>query len=471
MNKKKIKKINKNQNKNATVKRLDAFKQINYNAAGVDIGDAEIVAAVPVGRDEVGIKTFGTFTSDLNEIAKWFKQCQIETVAMESTGVYWINLYELLESEGFKVHLVDSRKTKNVSGRKSDTDDSEWIYQLHTYGLLPKCYRPQADIRKIRDVVRHRDSLIKSRVDHVNRMQKALQCMNIKLTNVLSDITGTTGMAIIRDIVSGERDAHVLAQHRDPHCKRSYEEIVKSLEGHFQEEHLFSLKQELDLYDFFTQKMQETDEFIKTLYSQVESAVDIAEKPLKPAPQAKKKKSKNTPNFDLRTELYRIIGLDLTTIDGLNATALQTFITHTGVTFSAWPTSNKFVSWLSLCPNNDITGGKIIYSWMKRSKNAAAQVLRVSAMSLANSKSALGAFYRRMRAKHGPQTATTATAAKLARIIYAMVTKREEYRDLGSDYYEQRYKDRRLKNIKRKAASLGFKLVPDEKQKEKSIDH
>jgi transposase len=294
MNKKKRKKTNKNQNKDnrAKVKRLDALKQINYNAAGVDIGDAEIVAAVPVGRDEVGIKTFGTFTCDLNEIAKWFKQCKIETVAMESTGIYWINLYELLESEGFEVYLVDSRKTKNVSGRKSDVDDSEWIYQLHTYGLLPKCYRPQADIRKIRDVVRHRESLIKSRVDHVNRMQKALQCMNIKLTNVISDITGTTGMTIIRAIASGERDAHVLAKHRDPHCKRSYEEIVKSLEGHYQEEHLFSLKQELELYDFFTQKMKETDEFIKTLYSQVESAVDLEEKPLKPAPRTKKKNPK-----------------------------------------------------------------------------------------------------------------------------------------------------------------------------------
>lgn len=297
--KKKIKRGNKHQDqsegKKAKVKRLDALEQINYNAAGVDIGDKEIVAAVPVGRDEVGIKTFSTFTCDLNEIAKWFKQCKIETVAMESTGIYWINLYELLESEGFEVYLVDSRKTKNVSGRKSDVDDSEWIYQLHTYGLLPKCYRPQADIRKIRDVVRHRDSLIKSRVDHINRMQKALQCMNIKLTNVISDITGTTGMAIIRAIVSGERDAHVLAQHRDPHCKRSYEEIVKSLEGHYQEEHLFSLKQELDLYDFLTQKMKETDEFIKTLYSQVESAVDIEEKPLRKAPQAKKKKNPKIP--------------------------------------------------------------------------------------------------------------------------------------------------------------------------------
>lgn len=474
MKKKKIKRANKHQDesggKKGKVRRLDALEQINFNAAGVDIGDAEIVAAVPAGRDEVGVRSFRTFTCDLYEIAKWFKECGIETVAMESTGIYWINLYELLESEGFEVYLVDSRKTKNVSGRKSDVDDSEWIYQLHTYGLLPKCYRPQADIRKIRDVVRHRESLIKSRVNHVNRMQKALQCMNIKLTNVISDITGTTGMKIIRAILSGERDAHVLATHRDPHCKRSYEEIVKSLEGHFQEEHLFSLKQEIDLYDCFTQKMKETDEFIKALYGRVESAVNLEEKPLKPAPSAKKKKSKNTPDFDLRTQLYRIIGVDLTAIDGLNAVAVQTFISHTGVTFSAWPTNNHLVSWLSLCPNNDISGGKIIYSWMKRSKNSAAQALRVSAMSLANSKSALGAYYRRMRARHGPQTAVTATAAKLARIIYHMVTKKEQYRDPGANYYEQRYKDRYLNNIKRRAASLGFKLVPNEKQKEKNID-
>lgn len=294
--KKKKKRTNGHQNQSegqkAKVKRLDALEQINFNAAGVDIGDAEILATVPAGRDEVGIKKFNTFTSDLYEISKWFKQCKIETVAMESTGIYWINLYELLESEGFEVYLVDSRKTKNVTGRKSDVDDSEWIYQLHTYGLLPKCYRPPADIRKIRDMVRHRENLIKSRVNHVNRMQKALQCMNIKLTNVISDITGTTGMKIIRAILSGERDAHELAKHRDPHCKRSYEDIVKSLEGHFQEEHLFSLKQELELYDYYTQKLQETDEFIETLYSRVESAVDVKEKPLKPAPQAKKKSPK-----------------------------------------------------------------------------------------------------------------------------------------------------------------------------------
>jgi transposase len=447
------------------VKKLDALEQINYDAAGVDIGDREIVAAVPVGRDEVGIRTFGTFTRDLCEISEWFKKCTIKTVAMESTGVYWINLYELLESKGFEVYLVDSRRTKNVSGRKSDVDDSEWIYQLHTYGLLPKCYRPPEDIRKIRDMVRHRDNLIKSRVNHINRMQKSLQCMNIKLTNVLSNIVGVTGLKIIRAIVSGERSAEVLSQHRDPHCKKSKEEIIKSLEGHFQEGYLFSLRQDLETYDYFTQKIKETDDFIEKMYHQIKSQVDPGKKPLG-APPRKKKKSPNSPDFDLRSHLYRIIGVDLTAIDGLNATAVQTIITHTGVTLDAWPTDKNFISWLSLCPNNDISGGKVISSWTKRSKNAAAQALRIGAMSVGNSKSALGAYFRRIKAREGVATAVTATAAKMGRIIYAMIKKKEEYRDIGEDYYEKKYKEKYLSNLKRRASWLGYTLVTkDEKVK------
>jgi transposase len=448
------------------VKRVDALEQINFDAAGVDIGDTEILATVPVGRDEVGIRTFGTFTCDLYEIVRWFTRCGIKTVAMESTGVYWINLYDLLESKGFEVYLVDSRRTKNVSGRKSDVDDSEWIYQLHTYGLLPKCYRPPADIRKIRDMVRHRESLTKSRVTHINRMQKSLQCMNIKLTNVLSDITGTTGMAILREIVSGERDAEVLARYRDPRCKKSQEEIIKSLAGHYQEPHLFTLKQELEFYDYFTLKIKETDEFIETLYNQIESQIDLEEKPLQPALR-KKKKPKNSPDFDLRTTLYRIIGVDLTAIDGLNALSVQTFISHTGVTLESFPTDNNLISWLSLCPNNDISGGKVLSSWVKKSKNSAAQALRVGAMSLGNSNSALGAYFRRMKAREGVSTAVTATAAKMGRIIYAMIKKKEEYRDLGADYYDKKFKEKYVKNLKRKASYMGFTLVPKGKKSQK----
>jgi transposase len=464
--KRKKSKKHKNVTPKEQVKRLDALEQINFDAAGVDIGDTDIVATVPVGRDEVGIRTFGTFTCDLTEIVEWFTRCKIKTVAMESTGVYWINLYDLLESKGFEVYLVDSRRTKNVSGRKSDVDDSEWIYQLHTYGLLPKCFRPPADIRKVRDMVRHRESLVQSRATHINRMQKALQCMNIKLTNVLSDITGTTGMAILRGIVSGEREGKVLARHRDPHCKKSEEEIIKSLEGHYQEQHLFTLKQELEFYDCFTQKIKETDEFIETLYNQINSQIDLEKKPLQPALR-KKKKPKNSPDFDLRTQLYRIIGVDLTAIDGLNALSVQTFISHTGSTLESFPTDNQLISWLSLCPNNDISGGKVLSSWVKRSKNAAAQALRVGAMSLGNSNSALGAYFRRMKAREGVSTAITATAAKMGRIIYAMIKKKQEYRDLGADYYDKKFKEKYVKNLKRRASYMGYTLVPKEKKSQK----
>jgi transposase len=272
-------------------KRLDALERINYNAAGVDIGAYEIVATVPAGRDEIGIITFGTFTRDLQEICQWFKKCEIKTVAMESTGVYWISLFELLESEGFEVYLVDSRKTKNVSGRKSDVGDSEWIHQLHTYGLLPKCFRPPEDIRKLRDMIRFRETLINDRATHIHRMQKALTCMNLKLCNVITDITGATGMAIIRDIVSGNRDARLLAKHRDRRCKGGEEDIVKSLEGNYQEQYLFMLKQELKTYDYLGEQIKEIDKYIETLYKEITSKVDVQEKPLGKLP-AKKKKPK-----------------------------------------------------------------------------------------------------------------------------------------------------------------------------------
>jgi transposase len=446
------------------VKRVDALERINFDAAGVDIGDSEIVAAVPAGRDEIGIRSFGTFTRDLHEICNWFKKCGVKTVAMEATGVYWINLYELLESEGFEVYLVDSRKTKNVSGRKSDVDDSEWIYQLHTYGLLPKCFRPPEDIRKLRDLVRYRESIITSRVPHVHRMQKALQCMNIKLTNVISDITGTTGMAIVREIISGERDPQVLARHRDQRCQKSEEEIVKSLEGNYQAEQLFMLEEELKTYDFYTEKLKNVDKFIEKLYVPLESKVDLVEKPIKDAPK-KKKKSRNSPDFDLRSQLYRITGVDLTAIDGLNAVSVQTVISHTGVDMSRWPSDKKLVSWLCLCPNNNISGGKVLGTWMRRSKSSASQALRVAAMTVAKNNSALGAFYRRMKAKHDAPTAVTATAAKIARIIYAMIKKQEEYRDIGCDYYEKKNMNLAVRNLKYKAARFGFELIPRENKK------
>lgn len=437
---------------------VNALEQIHLNAAGIDIGAEEVYVAVPPDRDEQSVRSFPTFTADLHRLADWLEQCGIDTVAMEATGVYWIPLYEILEARGFQVYLVNARHLKNVHGRKSDVLDCQWIQQLHTYGLLSASFRPPEQIVAIRSLVRHREMLVQYRSAHIQHMQKALTVMNLRLTNVLSDITGVTGMKILRAILAGERDPQVLAQCRDERCARSEAEIAKSLEGHYKPEQLFVLQQAVELYDFYDQQLQHCDAELEARYRQFDPPEDPATPP--PAPRTTKRR-KNQAHFDLAPALYRLTGgVDLTQIDGVDALTIQKVLSEIGTDMSKWPTEKHFASWLRLCPNNKVTGGKVKQRGVQPTTNRASTALRVAAASLKHSDSALGAYYRRIRARSGAPAAVTATAHKLARIIYAMLKQREPYHDFGALYYEQQYRARVLRNLNRQAARLGFRLEP-----------
>lgn len=433
------------------------LEQVNLYAAGIDIGSSSHYAAVPHELDENCVREFSCFTGDLNHMADWLVKLGIQTVAMESTGVYWIPAYEILEERGLEVLLVNARHVKNVSGRKSDVQDCQWLQQLHTYGLLQGCFRTPEESIALRAYMRQRQDLIESASDHIRHMQKALRQMNLLLDNVVSDITGKTGMGIIRAILSGERDPQELAKLRDPRCKESNKTIAASLEGHYREEHLFSLKQSVELYDFYQQQIIACDEAIEQQLHALESKGDGDD--LLPI---KKRKGKNSLHFDVRSELHRITGVDLTKIDGMDENSVLKVLAETGTDMGAWPSEKHFASWLGLSPGNKITGGKILSSKTKPSANRAAASFRMSAYGLFNSKSALGAYFRRQRSRLGAPKAITATAHKLARIFYSMIKKGEEYVDRGQEYYEEQYRDRVVKNLKKKAHSMGFLLVEDE---------
>jgi transposase len=432
--------------------------QINLHAAGLDIGAEEIYACVPVDRDEQSVRVFPTFTVDLHALADWLEACQIETVAMESTGVYWIPIYEILESRGFDVYLVNARHLKNVPGRKTDILDCQWIQQLHTYGLLRASFRPSEEICALRALARHRDNLIRYRAAHIQHMQKALQLMNVKLTMVVSDITGVTGLDIIRAIVAGERDPHRLARFRQPGCAKSEEEIAKALQGNYKPEYIFILKQALSQYDFYLRQIQECDAEMEAMYADLPPS-DPDETGSPPPKRKREKRRKNQAHFDLASSLYRIVGVDLTAIDGIDALTAHAIITEIGIDVNAWPTVKHFTSWLGLSPHNDKSGGKLLRSRTKKTQNRANLAFRLAAHSLTRSDTALGAFYRRMKARHGPAKATTATAHKLARIVYSMLKNRTAYADPGVTYYEEQYRDRAIRNLKRKAAALGLDLT------------
>ena len=435
-----------------------ALKTLNPNTAGIDVGSEEIYVAVPPDRDEHSVQVFKTFTRDLHELTHWLIACRITSVAMESTGVYWIPLYDILQHAGIEVCLVNARHVKNVPGKKTDVLDCQWLQQLHSYGLLSSSFRPSEEILRLRTISRQRDMLLRYRAAHIQHMQKALHEMNIQLDNVISDITGTTGLAIVRAILAGERNPHVLAQHRDPHCRSTQEDIVKSLEGSYLDEHLFELKQALELYDFYTTQILDCDHRLQLFYA-ASSCSPYSTQPLPPTAKAKKR-ARQDPSFDLRTCLYRLAGVDLTQVDGLNSVTTQMILSETGVDFSRWPTCKHFTSWLSLCPNNKISGGKILDTQHKKTTNRAALAFRLAARSLHHSKSALGAYYRRVLAQHGPQQANKATAHKIARIVFTMIKNHMEYHDLGELYFEQRFHERTIRRLQRKATELGFQLVP-----------
>ena len=440
--------------------KLDSLKQISLNAAGLDIGSEEIWVCVPEGRDEEAVRVFPSFTPDLYALADWLEACGVETVAMESTGVYWIPIYEILEKKGFEVYLVNARHIKNVPGKKTDVMDCQWIQQLHTYGLLQASFRPEAEMAALRSYIRHRDNLTRYRSGHIQHMQKALHLMNLLLPKVITDITGQTGMKIIRAIVAGTHDPLQLAQYRDPRCRSTEDDLAKALTGNYRPEHLFALKQALELYDFYIHQIEACDIEIEQKYAAFKPVIDLEAHPLPPRSK-KVRPSKNDPDFDLRAALYRTCGVDLTEIDGLNSLTVQQIISETGTDMSKFPTVKHFTSWLTLAPHNDISGGKVLSSKTQKSKNRAAQAFRMAAQSVSRSNSAQSAFYRRMRVKHGGGAkATTATAHKIARIFYFMLKHQQEYKDPGQAYYEQKYQERTVKNLKRKAKALGMELIP-----------
>jgi transposase len=434
---------------------------INRMAAGIDIGSESHFVAVPEGCADVTVKEFAAFTPDLHALADWLKACGIETIAMESTGVYWIPLYEVLESQGFDVHLVDARHVKNVSGRKTDVLDCQWLQQLHTYGLLRGAFRPTEQVHKLKIYSRQRTMLIEQAAGHIQRMQKALSQMNIKLQHVLSDITGDTGMRIIRAIVAGEHDPKVLASHRDSRCKQPQAVIEKALTGNYREEHLFSLQQALELYDTYKDKILACDEQIERQLLTFESAARSQTVHL-PSPSNRRKTRshcKNAPTFDLQSHLLRITGVDLTAIPGIEASSAFRVLAEVGWDLRPWKTGKHFASWLGLCPGNNVSGGKRLSGKSKRTANPAATILRLAASTLHQSQSALGAFFRRMKARLGAPKATTAAAHKLAIIIYNMLTRKTDYQETGQHYYEEQYRGRVLKSLQTRAKTFGYTLT------------
>lgn len=437
---------------------VEELRPVELNAAGLDIGAEEIYAAVPAGRSAESVRCFKTFTVDLRALTAWLQECGVTTVAMEATGVYWVPVYEMLDGAGFSVYLVNARHVHQTGSPKTDVLDCQRIQQLHSYGLLRGSFHPDEAIRAIRALVRHRESLVQSRATHIQHMQKALHLMNVKLTNVLSDITGATGMQIIRAIVAGQRNPRYLAQFRDPRCHKSEEEIIKSLEGNYKPEQLFALGQALAAYDFYTAQMAACDHEIEKLYAAMPAAVDPAQQP-PPPPKRGGRQSPSAPDGDTRLALYQIWGVDLTAVDGINTLIAQTIFSEIGTDMSKWDTSKQFCAWAGLAPNTDVSGGKPLRSHAKPVKSRINLAFRQAAQSLANSKSALGAYYRRIRARYGPAVANVATAHKLARIVYAMLKTRQPYQPQSLDDYEEQYRERTVRNLRTKAKQLGYELV------------
>ena len=432
------------------------LSRVNLNAAGIDVGASSHFAAAPQDRWEQPVREFEAFTADLCRLADWLAECGVETVAMESTGVYWIPLFGVLEERGFEVLLVDPNRIKNVPGRKTDVLDCQWLQRLHTYGLLSGSFRPEGEIRRLRSYLRQRAMLVEYASHHVQHLQKALTQMNVKLQHVIRDLTGKTGMDIIEAIVRGERNPRKLAQLRDPRTRATEAAIAKSLRGHWRQEHIFELSQALELYRTYQDKIAQCDREIERQLERFEDHSDGAP----PAGDGGKRGQGNAPRFDLRSHLYRMTGVDLTRIDGVDGFTALKVISEIGTDMTRWPTAKHFASWLGLSPNNRITGGKVISSRTKASANRAAAALRLAANALHRSNSALGAFPRRKKAQLGAPKAITATAHKLARIIYSMLRYGQEYVDAGAQYYESQYRERALRTAKQRAAQLGYQLVP-----------
>ena len=434
---------------------------VHADAAGIDIGNSEHYVAIAPDKDAQPVRRFGCFTGDLQELAQFLKAHGIRSVAMQSTGVYWIPLYDMLEEAGLEVYLVNARDTKNLPGRKSDVQESQWLLKLHTYGLLRNSFRPDSEIRVLRTYWRQRAEQVGAAGDCVRRMQKALTQMNLQLANAISDIMGSTGQRILRAILAGERDAEKLAAMCDRRIRASQKEIVASLTGNWREELLFGLKQEMDRYDFSQRQIAECDQRIERHLESLPARSQAALAGAASAPPSRKKKSAgNSPAFALDAELRRIAGVDFTRIEGINVLTAQTVISEVGLDMNRWKTEGHFASWLGLCPHNAVSGGKVLRRGTRKVVNRAATAFRLAASTLYRSRSYLGAQFRRFRARLGAPKAITAMAHKLAVLFYRMLRFGQEYVDRGQQFYEDRFREQQISLLSNKAAQFGFSLTP-----------
>ena len=439
---------------------FDGMSKINLHAAGVDIGAAEIVVCVVTNETTQLVRGFGNYTVDLNAIAEWLTEHKIKTVAMESTGVYWIPLFEVLEKHGFECLLISSRSLRRVAGRKSDVTDAQWIQTLHNYGLLESSFRPQADLIALRTLLRHRQSLIDHRSPHILHMQKALLQMNIQLSQAVTDVTGVTGQAIIRAILAGVRDPQMLASLREHGCKKSEEEIGKALTGTWRDEHLFVLKQAVALYDFYTQQILECDDEIERMFAETRQNWKGGElQPLSARKRGSHSKNKHHETEKIRGHLKRVSGVDISLVDGMGVSLAQTVILECGTDMSKFPTEKHFCAWLGVAPKHEVSGNKVLKNTTLKTKNRAGQAFRMAAQSVKQAECAFGVMYRRLRARLGPAQATVATAHAIARVVYRMLKYKVEYDPLSVNEYQKQYEEQQIKYMKKRAAKLGYQLV------------
>jgi transposase len=434
-------------------------------AAGIDIGAREIFVAVHHDPDDEPVRRFGTFTEDLQRMADWLEHCGVTTAAMESTGVYWIPLYEILDKRGLQPCVVNARHMKNVPGRRTDWHECQWIQFLHSVGLLRAAFRPDDQVCAVRAVLRHRQQLVEMAAQHVQHIHKSLTQMNLQIQHVISDITGTTGLAILDAIVAGERNPAELAKLRDPRIKASRETVEKSLLGNWREEHLFTLQQSLELYRSYLSRIVSSEQKIESLLSEFAPRVDPGQKPL-PADGKKnrsgvkrRRKAGHSTSFDLRTEAYKLFGVDVTQIPGLESNVLPLF-SEVGRDLSRWPTAAHFVSWLALCPDNDISGGRVLWRGMRKANNRAGQIFRMAAQSLHRSQTFIGGYLRRLKAKLGPAGAITATARKIATVFYTLVSRQAEFDEALWQATDAQRQQRQQSKLTSQARRLGYQLIP-----------
>jgi len=446
--------------KGSAQKRVDwkALEIVHPDAAGIDVGGSEHWVAIGPDRDPEPVRRFGCFTADVREMGRWLVEKGVRSVAMQSTGVYWMPVFEVLEEQGLEVYLVNAQHTKNVPGRKSDVQECQWLLKLHAFGLLNNSFQPTDEIRIARTLWRQRSNLVAEASSVIQRMQKVLTEMNVQLCNVLSDVSGMSGMKIIGAILEGERDPWKLATFVEPEVKAKPEDIAKSLEGNWREELLFVLRQHVELYRIYQEKITDCDLHLRKHLESLGSKVDLKTQPIGNRPKGKKN-SKNAPGFDLRTELYRITGIDWTQINGIDVLTAQTVIAEAGADLSAFPSEKQFASWLGLCPTNEQSGGKILNRRTRKVVNRATVAFRNAALTLLRSQSYLGAQYRRLRTRLGAPKAITAMARKLACLFYRLIKHGQPYVDKGTEYYEAKYREQQIRSLAKRAQKLGLQLV------------